>query len=266
MAISPKYISFREIIEQVYSTNGYSYEIPTTDLVEFMADCLNLIGYVEQYEPKIEGHKSYAPFDVTNYRAQLPCDFVRLRQIAVDGVVAFPSNNSFHHLLDGKCCGLDDLSLTINGDIFIDNFGNSFNTALGTRHRSLPMTYTLNNDFITLSEKIGKICMSYWAMPTDDEGYPLIPDNVQYKEAVKWYITHKLDFIGWRNGDVPDKVFQYTEQQRDWYIGAASNKAKMPDESRMEGLKNQLLRLRPQINDFASFGKFSQNHETRRLT
>jgi hypothetical protein len=266
MALTGAYISFREIIERVYMDNQYRFEVPTADMATWIAACLNLIGYVDQYEAKVTGFKEHTPFDITNYRGELPCGVYKVRQVAVDGVVAFPSNNSFHHLLDGKCCGLDDLSTTINGDIFVDNFGNSFNTALGTRHRSVPMTYTLNDNFITLSEKIGKVCLSYWGLKVDDEGYPMIPDNESYKELVKWYLTHKLDYIGWRDGSVRREVFEYTEQQYLWYAGQSSNAAKMPGEAEMEGLKNQLLRTLPQINDFSSFSKFSQVPEQRRLT
>lgn len=262
--LNGKHISFKEIIEQVYADNGYQYDLPVTDMITWIADCLNFIGHPDQYEVKIKGHKDYPPFDITNYRAALPCDFHKLRQIAVDGFAAYPSEHSFHHLLDGSCCGLSEIDETL-GDTFADNFNNQFNTALGTRYATEPFTYTLNNDFITLSRKKGKVCMSYWAIMTDKEGFPMIPEDVSYKEAVKRYLTYKLDYIGWRRGDIPDKVYQDSKQEYEWYIGQASSNAKMPDENKMENLKLQMLRLRPNVTHFSGFYRYLGYGEQRKL-
>ena len=264
MNTGTSYISFKEIIEQVYALNGYTYEVPSADMVSWMADCLELIAHPSQYITKITGHKEYAPFDVKAYRAELPCGFHKLRQIAVDGFPASPSNHSFHYLMDGECCGLDELT-NVLGDAFSDNFNNQFNTALGTKYKSEAVTYSLSNDFVTLSVKTGKICMSYLSIALDDDGFPLIPDEISYKEAIKWYLTHRLDYIGWRKGEIQDKVFQKTEQEYLWYIGQASSKAKMPDPDQMSNLKNQLLRLKPKINEEDGFYKFLSNSEERRI-
>ena len=258
------FISFREILEKVYADNGYSYELPIADAVTWMSDCMELIGHPDQYEIKITGHKEYTPFDISNYRAELPCGFHRLKQIAIDGFPAFPSNHSFHQLMDGDCCGLDDIS-AILGDTFVDNFNNEFNTALGTRFRSEPVTYSLNNDFITLSAKEGKVCMSYWSILLDDEGYPMVPNDVSYVQAVTWYLTKKLDYISWRKGEISDKVFAKSEQEYEWYVAQASSRAKMPDVDKMENLKRQLLRLKPNPDHYNGFFKYLATPESRKL-
>nr|DAJ23350.1 MAG TPA: hypothetical protein [Caudoviricetes sp.] len=36
--------------------------------------------------------------------------------------------------------------------------------------------------------------MSYKAIPTDERGYPLIPDLSSYQEAIYWYVVMKLNF------------------------------------------------------------------------
>lgn len=262
--IGEQFISCKEIIEQVYAQNGYTYELPQADLVTWISDCLEPINHPSQFETKITGHKEYPPFDVTNYRTTLPCGFHKLRQIAVDGFAAFPSNHSFHHLMDGDCCGLNEIQANL-GDTFADNFNNQFNTALGTKYKSEPVTYSLNNDFITLSVKTGKICMSYLSIMLDDEGFPMIPKNVSYREAVKWYLTYKLDYIGWRKGDVSDKVLDKAERQYLWFIGKAAADAAMPDENEMANLKNQLLRLSPKINQESGFYKYLGFQEQRKI-
>ena len=262
--IGEQFISFKEIIEQVYAQNGYTYELPEADLVTWMSDCLELIGHPSQFETRIAGHKDYPPFDITNYRAALPCGFHKLRQIAVDGFAAYPSNHSFHYLMDGDCCGLNEIQANL-GDTFADNFNNQFNTSLGTKYKSEPVTYTLNNDFIVLSVKSGKVCMSFLSMVLDDEGFPMIPKDVSYRQAVQWYLTSKLDYIGWRKGEISDKVMAKSEQEWLWFVGSAANKAKMPDENQMANIKNMMLRLKPKINQEDGFYKYLSFREQRKL-
>ena len=252
--LNSKYISIKPIIERLYSDNGYEHDLPFGDILEWTADAVNLIGYPGTYIKKIKGHKDYSPFDITKFRAQLPCDFHILHQIAVDGFPVYPSNDSFHHLMDGDCCGIDALG-TVNGDKFVDNFGNVFNTDLGTKYRNAPITYTLNNNWLTLSVEKGKVCMSYWAFPTDDEGLPLIPDDVSWKEFIRRYLAYKLDYIEWRKGILPDKVYEDSKQEYMWYAGQATNKAKGLDLSEMESLKNQILRLRPIVDEYNTYYK-----------
>ncbi len=262
--LNSKYISVKAIIERLYSDNGYQYDLPFADLLEFVADALNLISHPDQYLKKVIGYKDYEPFDIKKYRAELPCDFHQLVQIAVDGFPATPSNHSFHHLMSGDCCNIDDLG-TSAGDTFVDNFGNVFNTALGTKYTQDPVTYTLNNNWLTLSNKKGKVCMSYLAFPTDDEGYPLIPDDVTYKEYIKWYLTYKLDWIEFRKGSLSREVLDRSEQKYLWYVGAASNAAKMPDMNKMENLKAQMLRILPKTDNYSGFFKALSYPEQRKM-
>jgi len=259
-----KYISVKRIIEKVYSDNSYSFELPISDLIEWIADVLDLIDYPDQYEKKITGYKDYPPFDIKDWKAPLPCNFHQLLQIAVDGYPAYPANHNFHHLMSGDCCGIDDLG-QVKGDSFTDNFGNVFQTSLGTRYNSDPITYTLNNDWITLSNQKGRVCMSYLAFPTDDDGFPLIPDDVSYKECVKWYLTHKLDWIEFRKGSISREIYNISEQKYLWFLGSASTSAKIPGLDKMENIKNQMLRMAPKVNSYASFFKDLAFRETRPL-
>src|SRR5690606_3557147 len=41
--------------------------------------------------------------------------------------------------------------------------------------------------YLQLSFEYGEILMHFSAIPVDDEGYPIIPDNENYKTALEWY-------------------------------------------------------------------------------
>jgi len=52
--------------------------------------------------------------------------------------------------------------------------------------------YYVDTDKIKTSFTSGQVCLSYMAFPTDDDCYPLVPDDISYKEAMFWYIYKKM--------------------------------------------------------------------------
>ena len=300
MALNGKYISLKLIMEELYADNGYQYELPWVDCMMWAEEALNLIGHPRQYIRKVTGHLEHPDLDIKNYRAKLPCDFYQLEQVAVNGKAAEYSGNTFHHLLSGDCCGIDQDSssaLSYNSNqVITRNWGTDVMTyneesksysyqardlqdmenlnisVDGTQEfliekeysESRNITFDLNNDNITLSVKEGKVCMAYLAIPLDKDGLPLIPDNVSYKLAIKKYLTMKIDYIEWRRGTLQQGVFQHSEKEWAWYVGQAGNKAKMPNLDQIEALKNQTLRLLPNINAHETFFKTQGSPEIRK--
>jgi len=292
MALNGKYISLKSIMEQVYADNGYQFELPWVDCMMWAEEALNLIGHPRQYIRKVTGHKDNPDLNIKDYRAALPCDFHQLEQVAVNGRAAEYSGNTFHHLMSGDCCGIDEntnSSLYYNQDqIITKNWGQDVLTydeeteaysyqardlldmenlnlqsdgtqefVLGNNgyNETSVATFDLNNNHITLSVKEGVVCLAYLAIPTDDEGLPLIPEDTSYQLAVKKYLTMKIDYIAWRKGELQNPIFQHSEQEWQWYVGQAGNKAKMPNIDQMEGLKNQVMRLLPNVNHHETFFK-----------
>ena len=289
MALNGKYISLKAIMEQVYADNGYQFELPWIDCMQWAEEALNLIGHPRQYIRKVTGHKDNPDLDIKDYRAHLPCDFYQLEQVAVNGMAAEYSGDTFHHLLAGDCCGITDDSTSSlyygNDHTITRNWGTDVLTfdadtqsysyqardlldmqnlnlqSDGTQEFLLSdgvqegrrITFDLNNNHITLSVKEGKVCIAYLAIPTDDEGLPLIPDDTSYQLAIKKYLTMKIDYIAWRKGELRSDIFQHSEQEWQWYVGQAGNKAKMPNIDQMEGIKNQVMRLLPNINAHETF-------------
>jgi len=289
MALNGKYISLKAIMEQIYADNGYQFELPWVDCMMWTEEALNLIGHPRQYIRKVTGHKNNPDLSITDYRATLPCDFYQLEQVAVNGMAAEYSGDTFHHLLGGDCCGIDedstsslyygvDQTITRNWgtdvltyDADTQSYSYQARDLLDMQNVNLQsdgtqefllsngvqenrrITFDLNNNHITLSVKEGNVCMAYLAVPTDDEGLPLIPDDTSYQLAIKKYLTMKIDYIAWRKGELRSDIFQHSEQEWQWYVGQAGNKAKMPNIDQMEGIKNQVMRLLPKINHHETF-------------
>jgi hypothetical protein len=108
-------------------------------------------------------------------------------------------------------------------------------------------TYIIDNDYIKTSFVSGKICLSYMAFPTDEDCYPLVPDDISFKEAMFWYVYKKILLSNprFKNNGID---YGTAEQQWQKYCTQARNAANYPDIDRMESFMNQWVRLVPDLN------------------
>lgn len=264
------FISTKSVLEDVYRYTQCQEELPIEDLIYWCYEALGLMNQPIQFIRKVTGYIGDPDLDIQNYRAELPCDFYHLERIAVNGLPARYSGNSFHHLLSGECCGTTITSPAT--DIFIDNFGNQFSPQ-SANPEGVPVsdsiTFDINNNYLTLSIQKGKVCIAYMAFPTDKEGFPMLPDDINYRVAVRQYLVQRIRYIQWSK-DPSDRgkqaLFAYDEKEWLWYVGKATNAAKMPHLEQMESLKNQIIRLIPSINEHDTFFANLGAKQLKRLT
>ncbi len=70
--------------------------------------------------------------------------------------------------------------------------GNKYKDLLGASYRS----GAINFNGLRTSFETGKVAFLYHTPPTDDEGYPLVPDNAFVLEAIPFYIIMRLAYSG----------------------------------------------------------------------
>lgn len=249
------YTSIKEIVLNYYRNTGSDRDVNLDDIAYWTYEVFEKIGYPMTYIPKVYGHKENPDWDFDEYKVKLPDDFHTLRALSVDGKVAIPTSNSFHDLLDGACCGWDNLTLPQSIETYYDNFGNTFSPSSPplTKPSKMglePVTFSINNSYITFNVENGKACMAYWAFPVDNEGLPLIPDIHVFKNAVAMYIQERIDYKFWRKGVITDKVYMESKKERNWAIAQAHSTLYMPDLHQMESLKNQLIKMVVRKDDY----------------
>ena len=110
--------------------------------------------------------------------------------------------------------------------------------------------YLVENDRIKTSFRTGKLCLSYTAFATDTECWPLIPDDISFKEAMFWYIYKKLLLGASFDPSTNGIDYSFADQQWKFYCTQARNEAKYPDMARYESFMNQWVRLVPRISEF----------------
>jgi hypothetical protein len=263
MSLNGKYISSKEIIANVLRDNLYkSQDIEVSALIEWVSECLDLIGVPYAYVNQL------ACIEIKDHRGKLPCDLHTVIQIAglKDNGDQFPireTTGTFHPLFSNTNSHYG--TINVAEPIGYDDKGNpifNFNnyelitpksTSITVNYNYNDVTYRINNDYVFTSLTECKLLMSYLAYPVDKEGYPLIPDNIKFKQAVQAFLRYKLDYRLWRKGELLRDVFEYSEREYMWYVGAATTAGLMPSLDMMESWKNMHLKIMPRFNEHSKF-------------
>jgi hypothetical protein len=222
MALNSKTVSINSIIERVFRDTGSVENVDLPDVIEWVGECIELIGAPISCIDKIE------VIEVKEGRAFLPCDLYSVLQARDNErkVALRASTDSYH----GR-----------------------HNTETSDLHRDSSLTYRLTDSCMFPNFNTGSIELAYKAIPTDDNGYPTIPDDIKFVKAVEYYIREKIDYKLWRTGKLPQGVYEKTVQDQLWYLGAAQTRSKMPSIDQMENIKNNMIRLIPKINHHSSY-------------
>lgn len=249
MAIySGKTTSIKTIVAKVYRDLDLREEDNFINFLEWSAEALEKIGAFTQLESKREKLK------IENYRAELPDDLVYLTLVTFNNYPILPTENAIDPIkIDTAKSSTRPYAFyqkKIENAVFVNDSGFEGNN---TRAKFDNVTYKISNGCIKTAVENGYLQVVYEAMPIDYNGYPLIPDYVEFKEAIYWYINMKYTYSQWRRGEVRDGVYQDTEKNWHWYCQQAANKAMIPDLGKLENIKRSYLSLRPRTEQFKKF-------------
>lgn len=129
---------------------------------------------------------------------------------------------------------------------------------------SSDITYTVNNNYIFTSFKTGKVCMAYKAIPTDEDGLPMVPDQQSVINFLTWYIGNKMAYQAWMMNKINDKQYEETKGYMQLYYMKARNEGKMPSSlDEWESFKNQRIRSIPNLFEHKHFFRNLQRPENR---
>ena len=233
---------------------------------------------------------------ISNYRALLPCDLHSIIQLAVSTsstgnyIPARIATGSFEiskgTVQTGVSSGVEDQTFPVDDytkiEFISDIFNESYQDAV-TRLNSDPnintildqvflndnsvigdstlteeddITYTINPPYIDINLKTGYAMLAYKAVPLDSEGFPLVPDDEDVKEALKWYVEMMLTYIMWRH-NVTGGERLYNNAKLEWIKKkkASYGNLMMPSADEMKSIQNIWNRFIPNINEDQSFYK-----------
>jgi len=234
-----KYISVKNVIESVYRDYDHSEELDIWDVVEWAGEALEFIGAGSQY---IETLKDVC---VSGHKACLPVDFHLLQQISYNGLPLTYASGTMEPATTNT---IEDNSIK---GTEVDN--DNFPLLQDQKNLHVGHSYYINDDYLVTSFESGCVTMAYKAIAIDKDGFPKIPDLIAYRKAVSTYIQCMLDNREWRKGRLPSSVYQ--ESKREWnrLCGQARGQALMPNIDKMESIKNQWVKLRPNMSSHRRF-------------
>lgn len=247
-----KYVSVKEIIEGVYRDAAIHEELDIWDIIEWAGEALELVGAGTSYEELV------GEVCVKEHRSQLPCNFHILESISYKG---FPLP-----LCSGTFGALSTTSTTTSTNTVDGKEVDKDNFPLTGRNNYPPgECYYINDNFIVTSFASGCLVLAFKGIKVDLEGFPMIPDNISYKKAIKAYVLMMLDRINWRKGSSPEGVYRDSQRDWEWYVKQARGSANMPNLDQTENIKNLWLRLKPRTTSHSTFFTNLGNPETRRV-
>lgn len=166
--------------------------------VDYTIDFMRIVGMPRMFTEKV------VSITVDKYRALLPCDYYQTIQVRIPGGQALVySTDSFH-------------------------MGNKSNSS----------TYKIQGNIIYTSIESGELELAYLAISTDEDGYPLLPDNSSFTRALELYIKKQWFTILFDLGKITPAVLQNTQQEYAWAVGDCQSEFNRMSIDQMEAFSN----------------------------
>lgn len=206
------YINIREILSRLLR-HPLLQDLNLETAIQYTLDFIAAMGLPDIYLDKKE------VIDIKEYRGKLPCDLVSINQV--------------RDCKSGVCMRA-----------MTDNFNGTYSDYRGE------LTFKTQGMMIYTSFKEGRVEVSYKAIPVDDEGLPLLPDNSIFLKALELYIKKEWFTILFDLGRISNAVLQNTQQEYAFKAGQCNNEFIIPSVSEMEAFTRMYNTLIPRNTHF----------------
>lgn len=113
--------------------------------------------------------------------------------------------------------------------------------------------YKIVGNYIQTSFEEGYVKIHYLSLPVDKEGYPLIPDNSAFKQALEFYVLMRLVGSGYQHPN-PEFSYSYLDAKFEQYAARGMNEVSYYSPEGAAKLNRSLIRLIPPYNYYEDFG------------
>lgn len=189
-------------------------DVPEEALVDYAYEFIGLVELAEMYDDRL------AVLDVKDYRAPLPPDFVSVVQVrTMPGPGRRPP-------------------------IVLRTMTDTFYKSAIWRHPST-LAYKIQGRVLFTSVPVMKLEVAYRALPVDECGLPMVPDNAKFLRAMEEYIKYKAFRPLYDMGKIQAGVMERAEQDYCWAVAACESEFKLPAPDEMETLANWMTSFAP---------------------
>lgn len=268
-----RFVSAKEVLAKVI--RGVNYRLPSTyadDILEWIPEGMGLLRVTNALVTESTAEQ-YCPGEVIvrNHCAELPCGFISILAVEDEFGKRLPEGSdvtdirvqtSVRHR--GAGTPNDARISTFEVDPYVhqtsdglpaDEPQSSFpflgeDVSQVTSTPSSAHYYKIVGNYIQTSFESGFIRIHYLALPTGEDGYPLIPDDENYKLALEWHILKRLIGSGYEH---PVFKYDYCDQQWERYAGRAIASVSYYNPEAAARLNRNLIRLIPPAEWYQNF-------------
>ena len=223
-----KYISLKQILDNILDhpmLKDVSFERAVNHTINF----IRIVGCPRIFEEKT------ATVEIKDYRGVIPYDFNDIIQVRM-----YNCNNDNYKVFRYST----------------DNFHMSEN-----KKESFDLTYKIQGNIIFTSIKNGTIEIAYNSFAVDSDGYPLIPDNSSFINALELYIKKKYFTILFDTGKITPAVYNQVCQDYAWAVGQAQSDLIRPSLDQLESFTNSWNTLIQRTNSHSNGFRYNSVKE-----
>lgn len=228
-----RYIKIQEVLSRALRHPAMK-DVNLEQAVQYAIDFIHIFGLPEMYEDR------EVEIDIENHRGQLPCDLISINQVK--------------DLCTHSCLR------SMTDTFFPTNYQRGKKTA-GYIGYADELTFKVQNHIIFTSFENGKIKVNYKAIPVDENGFPVIPDNPTYLKTLELYIKVEVFTILFDEKKISRDILQNAQQQYAWRAGQLTSEYNIPSESEMESICRSWTTLIQRTTDFDNGWKNMSDRE-----
>src|SRR4030043_444867 len=230
-------VSCKKVISKIATDLNWGEEPHRISVImEWIGESVKKRGAFPSLVTRVTGKEDLPLLTISNYQAKLPADLNTINQVAYSVATTgpfYPMRYATGSYSSTHPVKINPVSTTTN------TIPNSEKDTIF----SLDYSYIVVGGYIKTNIKDGYLLVSYQAIPTDTDKYPLVPDDESFFEAIYWYINMKLTYPEWKSGRVRDAVYYDAKSSWNYYRKQAYAQAMMPNIDQLESIKNAWIRL-----------------------
>lgn len=200
MAEYTGYISIKQILDDLLA-HPLLRDLSLERALDHAIHFMRIVGMPKMFLEKV------TKVTLNEYRAQLPDDYYNIIQVReANNNISLQHTIDSHHMSDDK--------------------------------NSLAPSYRIQGNIIYSSLRDKELDISYKALPIDEEGYPMLPDNSSFIKALELYIKKQYFTVLFDMGKITGQVLNNTQQEYAWYVGQCQSDLVRPTWDEMKSITN----------------------------
>ena len=204
-------VSSKQIVGKIYRDLKIPEFISFVDIMEWVGECLEELQHLDGF---LEEKKTY---EFTDSKIYIPSNVYFIDSVYYNDVkLPYGHAGSSTYTAPVYASAKEEVLYSTNTEI--TRFGSQLVESSAAEY------YIINGSWLQFSFSSGTVEVLQYCYPIDEEGYPLIPDNQFYKQAIFWYVFSNILLGGYMH---PTITYPYARKQFNYYRLRATASSKL---------------------------------------